>query len=121
MRGKKSETMTSALTLQLRSFTFEQLETMDARRMNTCQDHGIVVSHIHTLIRVCSLFHARTEAYPLVTFVCARAFVAARVHVLREHAYTSIQVAHRLLFILQFPSVMTTATSQHRLETDAKR
>lgn len=39
-RRKKSETMTSALTLQLRSFTFEQLETMDARRMNTCQDRG---------------------------------------------------------------------------------
>lgn len=52
MRGKKSETMTSVLTLQLRSFTFEQLETMDARRMNTCQDRGIVVSHTHVYINV---------------------------------------------------------------------
>lgn len=77
---------------------------MDAWRMNTCQDRGIVshtrahLTHTHT--------HTRTHKYALANSSSTMFPVQTRLCITRTRAEnTRIYVTHRLLFILrQFPS-----------------
>jgi len=98
---EKWNTMTSALTLQLWSFTFEQLETMDVRHMNTVPRPWYRCA-IHA--RAYSWNSPSSGALP-----CAHKCVFVQhIHVCctRERGQAHVLVTQRLLFILrQFPSV----------------
>lgn len=113
MREKKSETMTSALTLQLRSFTFEQLETMDARAYEYAPRpwYRCVTNHAHA-----QGTHSSSD-----TYLCKRAreLCAART---RARHTRIVEVTPLTFHPAKFPSVTTPpCASWKRMQNDSNR